>query len=98
MPRIREYKEAYDCSDFCSEVRSQMGRFDITQGEFARRSDIPEATFCKRMKDPLKFSVSELRRIVKQGRLDLFVVLRFIGYEDKEIRAAIDKWVKLHRS
>lgn len=89
MPRIRQYYEKYACEDFIREVKAQRGRYDLnTNKALGLATGMKESTTRVRMMAPENLTIRELRSLIKALRLDIWTVLRFIGYETKEVNKA----------
>lgn len=89
MPRTRLYADKYAYDDFVKEVKAQRGRFDLnTNKALGLATGMKESTARVRMMNPEDLTVRELRSLIKALRLDIWTVLRFIGYETKEVNKA----------
>ena len=90
MPRIRQYAQKYACEDFLREIRKQQGYYNLTtQQELADAAGMSQPTVSNRMKDPSKLTFGEFRGWVKAIKPDPRVVLAFLGYTSKDIKAAL---------
>lgn len=91
MPRIRQKMDEYHREDFLREIRCRQGYYDImTQQALGDAMGMPKSTVRKRMLEPDTLTADELRRMVKAIHPDPGIVLRFLGYESKEIKKLLE--------
>ena len=82
MPRIRQNAEKYADSDFLREIRVRMAYLNIPYAQdLADMAGIPNSTLAGKLREPGKFTVAQLRKIIKTVNPDPDVLLRFLGCE-----------------
>lgn len=87
MPRIRQYESKYLNEDFARELRSKRGYYDLKQTDIAEASGICQASVSNYIKNPERLGIKELRAIIQVLHLSPESVLRFLGYNTREINA-----------
>ena len=91
MPRIRQKMDEYHREDFLREIRCRQGYYNMmTQQALGDAMGMPKSTVRKRMLEPDTLTAEELRRMVKAIHPDPGIVLRFLGYEGKEIKKLLE--------
>lgn len=87
MPRLRQNAEKDAMRDFVGEVNAQRGRYGYTtQKSFGNALGVCQATAGNYIRDPETISFGMLREMVKVLRLDPVVILKALGYSNKEIQ------------
>ena len=87
MPRLRQNAEKDAMRDFVGEVNAQRGRYGYTtQKAFGNALGVCQATAGNYIRDPETISFGMLREMVKVLRLDPVVILKALGYSNKEIQ------------
>ena len=87
MPRLRQNAEKDAMRDFVGEVNAQRGRYGYTtQKAFGNALGVCQATAGNYIRDPETISFGMLRDMVKVLRLDPVVILKALGYSNKEIQ------------
>ena len=90
MPRIRQYEESYAMKDFVGEINAQSARYGYkTQASLSRELGCCQGTVSNFLQDPGTIPLSRLRQLVKVLRLDPLVVLKALGYSEKELRSRL---------
>ena len=90
MPRIRQEADRYAREDLPEAVRKQQGVYDVMSVRaLSSVVGIPLATLSRKLKDPDKLEVADLRRLVRAIQPDPRVILALIGYDSKTIRRAL---------
>lgn len=87
MPRIRQNAEKYAMNDFLSEINAQCGRYGYkSQKSLGNALGVCQATAGSYLKNPDRIQLGTLRAMVKLLRLDPVVMLKALGYSDKDIQ------------
>ena len=88
MPRIRQYEERDAMKDFVAEINAQSARFGYkSQESLGNVLGCCQATVCNLLRSPGSIQLSRLRQLVKVLKLDPLVVLKALGYSEKELRS-----------
>lgn len=86
LPRIRQKNADYMRKDFIAALRAGQGNAGLLQKkELADASGIPYSTLRKRLDNPEKLTVEELRQLIAAIPLAPEAVLAFVGYSAKDI-------------
>ncbi len=86
MPRIRQYAQKYADADFMKEIQHQKVECGIkTDAKLAELINISKSNFCNRKKRPENFTVAELRGLVATLSPDPVILLKFLGYQGRDI-------------
>lgn len=94
MPRIRQKAEVYAEEDFRKEIRRQQGEYDLMSvRSLAAAADIKSTTLHERLKEPKKFTVADLQKLVSTIRLSPVAVLTLLGYSAKDIKNLVNTQV-----
>ena len=72
--------------DFQTEVKIQRVRCDMAQRELADQVGVVPSVMSNLLANPDKIGVGRLRTIIKVLSLDPIVILRLLGYSDKDIK------------
>lgn len=72
--------------NFQTEVRIQRARLDMAQRELADQIGVVPSVMSNLLANPDKIGVGRLRHIIKVLDLDPVVILRLLGYTDKDMR------------
>ena len=87
MPRIRQKMGEYAVADFQTEIRKQQGVYDVMSVRaLAEKAGMPHTTLSPKLHDPDRFTVAELRKLIRAISPDPVTVLVLLGYEKKEIK------------
>ena len=87
MPRVRQKAQEYAVADFQKEIRRQQGEYGLMSARsLATAANIPVTTFHDKMKDPMRFTVSDLQKLVETIRPNPMAVLGLLGYSAKDLR------------
>ena len=87
MPNIRQYAERDAMRDFRSEVTAQCGRYGYkSQKSLGNALGVCQATAGKYLMNPDIIQIGTLRAMVKLLKLDPVVVLKALGYSNKDIQ------------
>lgn len=90
MPRIRQYAERYAVEDFWKEIDRRCpdaGVQSNNNAALARAVGTADVTIGVYKQDPGKMQLKTLSRFVAALKPDPGVILRLLGYSEKEIRA-----------
>lgn len=71
---------------FSTEVKVQRVRCNMSQKELAEFTDVDPSVMSRLMGNPDKISVGRLRSIIHALGIQPAVILRLLGYTDKEIK------------
>lgn len=86
MPRIRQKAEEYAMKDLVGEINAQSARYGHrTQAALGDALGVCQATAGGYLKKPESIRLDVLRRMVKVLRLDPVIVLKALGYSQREI-------------
>lgn len=87
MPKIKLKADEYIRQDFLKELRGQQAYYGRPkQSDLAAVIKGSQPTAGRRVNDPDSFTAGELRGVVQSFKLDIGVVLRFLGYSPAEIK------------
>lgn len=88
MPRIRQNEEIYAMNDLVGEIRAQSARFGYrSQTALSKQLECAQSTVSELLRDPRVVPLSRLRQLVKVLKLDPVIVMKALGYTEKELRA-----------
>lgn len=88
MPRIRQKEEIYALNDLVGEIRAQSARFGFrSQAALSRELACAQSTVSELLRDPCVIPLGRLRKLVKVLKLDPVIVMKALGYTEKELRA-----------
>ena len=86
MPRIKQLEGTYRTQDFLKAFRRGQAEADLMcLSDVAEAADIPYSTLWKRMKEPDKLTVAELRKLIEAVPVASLDVLAFLGRSIKDI-------------
>lgn len=92
MPRIRQKVDEYAMNDFIAEVNAQCARYGYkSQKSLGNALGVCQATAGNYLKNPESIQLGTLRAMVKLLQLDPVVILKALGYTNKEIRQLHDQ-------
>lgn len=75
--------------DFLREVESKRGWYDLKTNELLGNAmGLSKSTMRLRMLDPDSLTIRELRSMIRVLHLDIWTVIRFVGFQIKEINKA----------
>ena len=87
MPRIRQKADEYAVSDFRTEIRKRQGVHDVMSVRaLAEKAGMPHTTLNPKLHDPDRFTVAEMRKLIRAICPDPVTVLMLLGYSKKEIK------------
>lgn len=88
MPRIKQLADQYAKEDLLREIRGQACHQDLKYDkDLAEAAGIPITTFSGKIKNLDKLSIVQLRKIIIAFQPDPIIVLRFLGYDNKQIKS-----------
>lgn len=91
MPRIRQLNDKYRQNDFLDELAAQCARKGYaTCRELGQAVDMSASSICGYRREPGKIRLETMQNLVAVLKPDIAVVLRFLGYSEKEIRRFAD--------
>ena len=73
--------------DFQMEVKVQRVKLDMSQRQLGDAVGVSPPMMSELLSDPDKLSVCRLRRIIRALDLDPAIILRLLGFTEKELRA-----------
>lgn len=76
--------------NFQTEVKIQRVRCDISQKQLGEQVGVGPAVMSSLLANPDKIGVGRLRAIIRALELDPVIILRLVGYSDKDIRKLRD--------
>lgn len=86
IPRIRQKADEYAMNDFVSEINAQRARYGYdTHALLAQKIGVCQATASNYLRNPETIRLDALRSLVKQLRLDPVIVLKMLGYSQRDI-------------
>lgn len=88
MPRIRQYAEQYAAKDFRKALKNALVDCDMKQKDLAAETGIPESTVSERMRDPSKFTLGQMREIIKATQMEPEALLKFLGYKNQHANSS----------
>lgn len=92
MPRIRQYTTKYADEDFRKELRRQQGVYNLMSTRaLGKDLGIPHSTLHRKIEEPEKFSVDDLRKLIDGLKLNPAVILVLLGYSQKEIKKSMEE-------
>lgn len=92
MPRIRQYTTKYADEDFRKELRRQQGVYNLMSTRaLGKDLGIPHSTLHRKIEEPEKFSVDDLRKLIDGLKLNPAVILGLLGYKSKEIKKSLEE-------
>ena len=87
MPRIRQLDDKYRKNDFLAELAAQCARKGFfTCRELGDAVDMSASSICGYRREPGKIRLDTMQSLVAVLKPDIAVVLRFLGYSEKDIR------------
>lgn len=88
MPRIKQLEAQYVVKDFWVELDGQSGRQGLrSNAALGNEIGITAHSVGNYRKNPSPMRLETMQKLVKLLHPDIGVVLRLIGYTEKEIRA-----------
>lgn len=92
MPRIKQFSGRYADDDFRKELRRQQGVYNLMSTRaLGKDLGIPPSTLHRKIEEPEKFSVEDLRKLVAGLKLSPAAVLGLLGYNQKEIKKSMEE-------
>lgn len=87
MPRIRQYEDKYIQEDLLKEIGSRCVWAGFkTNEELGNALGVTGASIGNYKRDPGKIQLKTMQRMVTALKLDPGVVLRFLGYSNRDIK------------
>lgn len=87
MPRIRQFEDRYAIKDFWVELDGQSGRQGLrSNAALGSAIGITGQSVGKYRKNPSPMKLETIQKLVKLLKPDIGVVLKLVGYSEKEIR------------
>ena len=87
MPRIRQLEWTYRTQDFLKAFRKGQAEADLMHlNEVTEAAEIPYSTLWKRMQEPDKLTVAELRKLIHVVPITPLAVLAFLGCQTNDIK------------
>jgi len=87
MPRIHQKMEEYAVADFQTEIRKRQGACNVMSvRSLAEKTGMPHTTLNPKLHDPDRFTVAELRKLIRAICPDPVTVLLLLGYSRREIK------------
>lgn len=93
MPKVRIKADTYRQEDFQKALRHALAENDTSRKSLAEQVGTAYSTFCKRMKKPDELSLGELQKMLMVIHIDPGALLKFVGYDSKQI----DSWIEKER-
>lgn len=92
MPKIKQLEAQYATRDFWAELDGQSGRKGL-RSNAALGSAIGITGQCvgKYRSNPSPMKLETMQKIIRLLKPDIGVVLKFLGYSDKEIKAFVSQ-------
>ena len=92
MPRIKQFSGRYADEDFRKEIRRQQGVYNLMSTRaLGKDLGIPPSTLHRKIEEPEKFSVEDLRKLIAGLKLPPAAVLGLLGYSQKEIKKSLEE-------
>lgn len=92
MPKIPSKEPEYAQNQFLRHVDAKAAWFGLSNAQkLGEKVDLTGPTVREYRKDPSKMRLMTLRKYISALQLSPFVVLRFLGYSQKDIRKAINE-------
>lgn len=86
IPRIKQKSDEYALSDFVSEINARCAWYGLTsQAEIGKKLGVCQATVGNYLRKPETIRLDAFRAMVKQLRLDPVIVLKMLGYSQRDI-------------
>lgn len=86
MPRIKQFESRYVVKDFWAELDGQSGRRGIrSNAALGEAIGVTGQCIGKYRADPSPMKLCTVQKIVKLLKPDIGLLLKFIGYTDKDI-------------
>lgn len=93
MPRIRQKADEYSMHDLIAEINAQCARYGYkSQKALGTALGVCQATAGNYLKNPDCIQLGTLRAMIKLLHLDPVIVLRTLGYSNKEIKSFKDRF------
>lgn len=92
MPRIRQNATKYADEDFRKELRRQQGVYNLMSTRaLGKDLGIHHSTLHRKIEEPEKLSVDDLRKLIDGLKLNPAVILGLLGYKSKEIKKSLEE-------
>lgn len=86
MPKLRQLESQYNERDFLAEIEGKRRYNRLSNDEFGKKIGLSGKTVCGYKKDPGKIQLETMQKMVKAIEPDIRVVLKYLGYTDKQIK------------
>ena len=87
MSRIRQDADKAAAEEFLAEINAQCWRYGYkTQSALGDALGISQVTAGKYLRDPADMKFGTLRKLIRTLRPDPVIVLKALGYSDREIQ------------
>lgn len=86
MARLRTEPETAAREAFRKEIRVRRAELDMNQRGLADSLGVVPSVMSKLLAEPDKISVERLRKIVKTLAPDPIVILKLLGYDNRELK------------
>lgn len=85
MPKMKTDPDVAAQKEFQRAIRVALAGMEMRQKELAEEVGVESSWMSRLLAEPGGLSANRLRKIVRVLRLDPGVILRFLGYNDREI-------------
>lgn len=87
MPKLRQLEGQYNERDFLREIEARSAWHGLSTNEqLAKKLGTSGMTVGNYKKDPSKIRLETMQKMVKALDPDIRVVLKYLGYTDKQIK------------
>lgn len=87
MPKLRQLESQYNQRDFLAEIEGKRKFCCLSNEAFGKAIGVSEKTVCGYKKNPDTIQLETMQKIVKTLDPNIRVVLKYLGYTDKQIRS-----------
>ncbi len=91
MPRIRQNAAQYAADDFRKALKAALVHADMKQKDLSVETGIPESTVSERMRDPAKFTLGQMKEIIKATQMEPEALLKFLGYNMSKLMIDVER-------
>lgn len=92
MPRVKQLERTYRTQDFLKAFRRGQAEADLMHlNDVAEAAEIPYSTLWKRMQEPDKLTVAELRKLIRVVPITALDLLAFLGCDTNDIKQAMGR-------
>ena len=85
MPKMKTDPDVVAQKEFKRAIRVALAGMEMCQKELAEEVGVESSWMSRLLAEPGGLSANRLRKIVRVLRLDPGIVLKFLGYNDREI-------------